>query len=58
MEKPCQRMLNLLEVLNQLKSQGGEGAHHAQRIMNEVVNGRMTPEEALKEAKRLKITPF
>jgi len=26
--------------------------------MNEVVNGHMTPEEALKEAKRLKITPF
>jgi len=59
MEKPCQRMLNLLEVLNQLKSQGGEGGvHHAQkiqRILSDAASGRITPEEA---AKRLKISLF
>ena len=62
MEKPCQKMLNLLEVLNQLKSQGGDGgAHHAQRIqriLSDVANGRITPEDDLKEAKRLKISTF
>jgi hypothetical protein len=55
-------MLNLLEVLSQLKSQGGDGgAHHAQRIqriLSDVASGRMTPEDALKEAKHLKISPF
>ena len=34
------------------------GAHRAQRIMREVAEGRMTPEDAVKEAKRLKITTF
>jgi len=51
-------MLNLLEVLNQLKSQGVEGAHHAQRIMREVAEGRMTPEDAIREVKRLKVSTF
>jgi len=46
-------------VLNQLKSQGAEGAHRAQRIMREVAEGRMTPEDAIKEAaKHLKISYF
>jgi hypothetical protein len=62
MEKPCQKMLNLMEVLSQLKSQGGDGdAHHAQRIqriLSDVASGRMTPEDAIKEAKRLKISTF
>jgi hypothetical protein len=59
MEKPCQKMLNLLEVLNQLKSQRGEeGAHHARRILNEVTSGRKTVEDAIQEVKRLKISTF
>jgi len=62
MEKPCQRMLNLLEVLNQMKSLGAEGAHRAQRIMNDVAGGRKSVEDALREAdnevKRIKISTF
>jgi len=45
-----------------MKSLGAEGAHRAQRIMNDVAGGRKSVEDALREAdnevKRIKISTF
>jgi hypothetical protein len=58
MEKPCQKLLSMLEVLNQLKSLGGEDAHHAQEISGDVASGHKSVEDTIQEVKRLKVSPF
>ena len=63
MEKPCQKLLSMMEVLEHLmKSADGEGAHHAQAAPGEAAVGRKSVEdnakETRKEVKILKLSTF